>query len=276
MPDMPDVPDWMTRLTQSVAQEVRRNREQRGMSAQQLSDACGKLGLPIHRAVISNFENGRRGLSIGELMVIAKALDVAPVFLLFPVGFTESIEMLPGQEVAPVEAIRWFAADMDRRSFSKKRALKDSIPYQLVMDEDLLAKSLAWDIRNGLHEPGQAQAYIDNEPEYAREQAAAQADLRVLTRKLARIERAEEDASPEEIAEIRRELQVRRKREWQASYDATLAHDRMRAAEHWLDEGGLEAKVEELSAIRREMARRGMLRPALPEEIVEFFDEDVR
>lgn len=277
MPDMPDAPDWAARLTQSVAQEVRRNRERRGMSAQQLSDACGKLGLPIHRAVISNFENGRRGLGIGELMVIAKALDVAPIFLLFPVGFVESIEVLPGEKVTPVEALRWFAADHERRSFVREnRSLQTMIPFALVMNETALVRGFTWNVVHEIHIPEKANAYLDSEMLTSRESLAASAEARRLRERLNRIERGEEDVSLEELSVLRRDREAAQQRARRAADDYFRADELARAVQYWVSEGGLEGHVEEISAIRREMARRGMVRDPLPAEIAEFFDEDVR
>ncbi|MEU7581964.1 XRE family transcriptional regulator [Streptomyces sp. NPDC041068] len=104
--------DWSVRLGQRIAGEVRRFRRHRGMSAQQLSDRCAELGMPIARSVLANFESGRRPtLAIAELLVIAQALRVPPVTLAFPVGFEEEVEVLPGQTASTFEAARWFTGE---------------------------------------------------------------------------------------------------------------------------------------------------------------------
>ena len=82
------------------------------MSAQQLSDRCAALGLPIARAVIANLESGRRtGLTVAELLVLAAALDVSPLSLLFRLGSAESVEALPGREVPAWQALMWASGE---------------------------------------------------------------------------------------------------------------------------------------------------------------------
>lgn len=82
------------------------------MSAQQLSDACMELGLPIARSVLANFESGRRPtLSVAELLVLAKALGAPPATLLFPPGRSELVEVLPGRELRAWDALQWCAGE---------------------------------------------------------------------------------------------------------------------------------------------------------------------
>ncbi|MGC9473272.1 helix-turn-helix domain-containing protein [Streptomyces sp. WG4] len=89
---------------------MRRYRDLRGMSAQQLSDRCGELGLPIARSVLANFESGRRPtLSVAELLVLAEALGVPPTSLVFPVGYKRSVEVLPGVDCDTYRAANWWA-----------------------------------------------------------------------------------------------------------------------------------------------------------------------
>ncbi|MGV2914513.1 helix-turn-helix domain-containing protein [Streptomyces alfalfae] len=103
--------EWPARVSQTIARELRRHRTARGMSAQQLADACARLGHPgLQRTVISNLENGRRGaVSVADVLVLAAALEVAPVELVFPAGYAAEVEYLPGQTVTPLEAVDWFA-----------------------------------------------------------------------------------------------------------------------------------------------------------------------
>lgn len=277
MPETADSPDWAARFSQSVAREVRRNREMRGMSAQQLSDECSKLGLPIHRSVISNFENGRRGnLTIPELLVIARALDVAPIFLLFPVGFVETVEALPGEDPRPIDALMWFAGDLERRVPRRERRVEDRIPFRLVLDEDQLVKQLGWEVELGLHLPGKAEFYLAEERAWGDKSLAARAEVRRLKKKLQALEEAVDVLDTEQIAEVRRDLEdaVRHDSEMDSRY--ANASDLARTTEMMASDGGVEARVAQISALRREMAKRGMLRQPLPDEIAEFFDEDVR
>lgn len=100
---------WAASVSRTIAQEVRRHRLLRGMSAQQLSDACAELGVAFPRTVISNIETNRRGnLTVAEVSVLAAALRVAPTALLYPVGYVEEVEHLPGRTASPLEAADWW------------------------------------------------------------------------------------------------------------------------------------------------------------------------
>lgn len=104
--------DWTTQISTTVAGEVRRYRLQRGLSAQQLSDRCAELGMLIPRTVVSNIENGRRGnITVAEILILGRALDVPPGVLVFPVGYAEQVEPTPGESTHPMRAIQWFSGE---------------------------------------------------------------------------------------------------------------------------------------------------------------------
>lgn len=117
MADKTEPAGWADRYAEVVAQQVRRYRKARGMSAQNLSDACTGLGLPIHRSVIANFENGRRAkLDLGELFVIALALDVAPIMLMLPEDGTMEISDRP---MSRTDALAWIAGTPATAAFEE-------------------------------------------------------------------------------------------------------------------------------------------------------------
>ncbi|MFE0189271.1 helix-turn-helix domain-containing protein [Streptomyces sp. NPDC058989] len=104
--------EWGERLAATIAGEILRYRRNQKMSAQRLSDRCAELGMEVPRATISNLENGRRtSVSVAELLVLAAALDVPPATLVFPVGYAEQTEALPGAMTPPYEAVRWFGGE---------------------------------------------------------------------------------------------------------------------------------------------------------------------
>lgn len=79
------------------------------MSAQQLADACTELGGDMPRTVISNLENGRRtNVSVAEVALLAAALQVPPTVLVFPVGYVDTVEPMPGRAMSPMEAADWW------------------------------------------------------------------------------------------------------------------------------------------------------------------------
>lgn len=101
---------WATRVTKDLGARVAFYRERRKLSAQDLADRCAGLGMPsLSRVVITKLENGRReAVSTAELQVIARALDVPALLLLFPVGLTDAVEVLPGVTADPWHAAQWF------------------------------------------------------------------------------------------------------------------------------------------------------------------------
>lgn len=103
---------WPKRLTTVIAGQVQRIRGERRMSAQQLADATAELGHPVARSVIANLESGRRDtVSIAELVVLARALRVPPLLLVFPIGSEPTVEVLPGVQVPTWPAALWFTGE---------------------------------------------------------------------------------------------------------------------------------------------------------------------
>lgn len=108
--------DWTVRVAKEVGKRVAYFRELatddrgRPLSVQALSDRCGKLGLPLGRPAISKLENGlRQSITVDETIVLARALNVSPADLVFPLGQSSSYELLPGQHTGTWEAVLWFS-----------------------------------------------------------------------------------------------------------------------------------------------------------------------
>jgi transcriptional regulator with XRE-family HTH domain len=100
---------WDEALHERIADAIRAARRQSRMSAQQLADETERLGYRISRSQIANYESGRKkSLDVAELLVIAAALRVPPLQLLFPDEPDKDIEMLPGQQTSTFRAIAWF------------------------------------------------------------------------------------------------------------------------------------------------------------------------
>jgi transcriptional regulator with XRE-family HTH domain len=98
-----------------VGAEVKRLRGKR--SGQWLSERTAEIGHGLSRTLISELERGDRSyLSTTELTVLAKALNVAPVALLFPGPYDEDIEITPGARMSRIAAVEWFAGNTDPMS----------------------------------------------------------------------------------------------------------------------------------------------------------------
>jgi transcriptional regulator with XRE-family HTH domain len=82
------------------------------VSTQKLADECTALGHPLDRSTIAKLELGhRRTVSQAEVLILARALQVPPPLLLFPVGEPGPVEVVPGCEVDPWSAAKWYGGD---------------------------------------------------------------------------------------------------------------------------------------------------------------------
>jgi hypothetical protein len=87
----------------------------------------------VPRTTISELENGKRKyVSTTELAILARALDTAPVALLYPPPYQGEIEVLPGQSSTSWSAAEWFSGMSDS---AQRVALAD--------DSEAYARNLA-------------------------------------------------------------------------------------------------------------------------------------
>jgi len=104
--------DWSVRIAKGIGKRVAYYRNRADLTAVMLSARCGELGLDVRRDLITDLENGRRShISVAELLVIAAALGVPPLQLLFGVGTEETAEILPGRHVPAFRAAQWFTGE---------------------------------------------------------------------------------------------------------------------------------------------------------------------
>ncbi len=123
-----------------------------------LADATGRL---ITRDTIANLESGRkRVLDIAELIILAKALDVPPVSLLYP--RTDRVEQSPGVVTSGLDATLWFAgysedSDMwDVYRYADARAQYDVYKQDPDEAERLSARSLIGQAKRNVRKQGWA------------------------------------------------------------------------------------------------------------------------
>jgi len=115
--------DWVADQAERVGRELKRLRGRR--SGQWLSDRTAELGYRVPRTTISELENGKRKyVSTAELAILARALDTAPVALLYPPPYQDDIELLPGQSSTSWSAAEWFSGMSDG---AERVALADDV-----------------------------------------------------------------------------------------------------------------------------------------------------
>jgi transcriptional regulator with XRE-family HTH domain len=257
--------DWPARVARLVAREVRRYRERQRpkMSAQQLADRTAELGMPIPRSVLANLESGRREtVSAAEVIVLAAALNVAPIELICPAGFDQQIEMLPGRTIDPLSAMRWYTGELkletDGAATTLRQAARDeqSSTYLVEYHEELINR-----LRSREGEVARAIADVH---EASAKEAAASKDAAAIT--------AAVQAGNEDAAAVAKEVDAA---------EAAATYERARAAAEVQFRSANLAEWREfirepLRQTRMEMRRRGMLLPDLPADLHLDLDEDDR
>lgn len=104
---------------------LRELRRRRGWNQQDLADALKTLNKPLSRVTITKIENGHRDVTLEEALELALALDVSPLWLLFPdpeelvdIGSGEFdraafVEWLKGEQALPgMDALEFHVAQM--------------------------------------------------------------------------------------------------------------------------------------------------------------------
>lgn len=104
--------DWGARHLKPIGDAIRKLRGNR--SAQWLSDQTEALGYKVSRSAITDIENLRRKyISTAELSVIAWALAVPPVRLLYPALPDGDAEIIPGESISADLAMTWFSGETE-------------------------------------------------------------------------------------------------------------------------------------------------------------------
>jgi hypothetical protein len=102
---------WAAELVRRVGEAAKTARGSK--SAAWLSARTERLGYKLSVSVIAKLDSGHRGsvLSVAELCVLAAALDVPPIALLFPDLPDGDVQFLPNQWSASDDAMRWFCGE---------------------------------------------------------------------------------------------------------------------------------------------------------------------
>lgn len=103
---------WSKSFAARIAERIRATRDAAGLTVADLAQRCADRGLTVPRTTITNLETGRRAsVDLAEFLVIADALGVPPISLLFPLGTAATVDVLPGREVPTWDAVAWFTGE---------------------------------------------------------------------------------------------------------------------------------------------------------------------
>jgi hypothetical protein len=238
------------------------------MSTQKLADCTAELGMPIPRSVLANLESGRRDtVSVAEVLILAAALNVAPIELICPVGFDKQTEMLPGREMDPLRAMHWFTGQLKLELTEAATTLRqpgtaEQTSAYLAEYHDELINRLR------VQEAEAARAAADAAGAYAALEIAG-SELAMAAAAAAAAE-ATGDTADADLARTRADAEAAQAA---AALKATQVNEearyRMMALSEWRD-----FIREPLRRTREEMRGRGMLLPDLPPDI-ELGEDDV-
>ncbi|WP_435178881.1 helix-turn-helix domain-containing protein [Actinacidiphila sp. bgisy145] len=104
---------WPAALTARIAHGLREARKAAGLTMGDVARGCAERGLAeITEHSLKNLETGRKSsLAIADFLVLADVLGVPPVTLLFPLGTSAAVEVLPGRQVSTWDALAWFTGE---------------------------------------------------------------------------------------------------------------------------------------------------------------------
>lgn len=139
------------RIGAIFASRLREARKARAWTQGRLADELAQLGAPMDRTTLAKIEKGQREVRLEELIALAAALDVAPIYLLFPIkddvvvfradekargvaryNVGPLVRLAPELEVNQVKARRWAAGEIplkpENYRFYREQAAADRAP----------------------------------------------------------------------------------------------------------------------------------------------------
>ncbi|WP_156409400.1 XRE family transcriptional regulator [Mycobacterium sp. Root265] len=101
-------------LAGQFAKALSRRRRAVKLTAIELSRRTEELGYPISRGAIAKMESNSRGgkIDVAELLVLAAALKIPPVLMLFPDFPYRAARVLPQVIAESSEAVAWLAGEV--------------------------------------------------------------------------------------------------------------------------------------------------------------------
>jgi transcriptional regulator with XRE-family HTH domain len=98
-----------------AALRIREARTKHGWRVKDLAERCKKAGaVKLTAAVITNLETRRRPgreITLEEVLALARVLEVPPVQIMAPLNGNETLEIVPGDDMDPLEAVAWLGDD---------------------------------------------------------------------------------------------------------------------------------------------------------------------
>lgn len=103
--------EWIDQMMRQIGEGIDRARA--GRSDQWIADRTEKIGHKLSRTAVSEYRRGiRKSIPVTDLLVLAAALEVPPVALLFPDLPNGLVSLLPDHvNVAAFDAAQWVSGE---------------------------------------------------------------------------------------------------------------------------------------------------------------------
>ncbi len=115
--------------TEAFARRMRRYREKRRWSQEDLARELTVAGWKVDRTQIARIESRHRGIALDEALMIAWVLSVPPALLYLPLGDADEVAITPNEKLQPIRALQWVTGDVDQ-SFG---IVRDSVTWATDM-----------------------------------------------------------------------------------------------------------------------------------------------
>src|SRR5271168_3724930 len=133
---------WQKELAARTGNAVRERRKVLNLTAAGLAKRTAELGYPVSRVAIGKMENGHREgkFDLAELVVLAAALGIPPVMLIYPDLPHGQVEVLPEIDCDAADAVGWFCGDSPR--LDKRFGMVDVDAHTTGVEPLLLTREL--------------------------------------------------------------------------------------------------------------------------------------
>lgn len=170
---------WAGDTAKRLGKTVASYRRARDLSAVQLSERTAELGFPITRGTIAKIEGAHRGgkFDVTELLVLAAALNVPPITLIYPDLPDGRVEMLPDTEASSIDAAQWFSGEGPNPSGERVENRRIARSRRLAQLRDIRQRTV---VDTALTELNVADARFVNTEEGLRALDAIQSELNAL------------------------------------------------------------------------------------------------
>jgi len=139
---------WQKDMAERIGRAVQNRRRKLKITAAALAKRTGELGYPISRVAIGKIEtNHREGkFDVAELLVLAAALNIPPILLLYP-GYPDgAMEILPGHPADSRNAALWFAGQVPSENVGLRSDYGWN-PGEELVDHDHLVSGVDAELR---------------------------------------------------------------------------------------------------------------------------------